>query len=184
MNSGKGDGILPPRPDTHEIMTNSNRHEMSTTHNVPELDEHSSKKFVRAGKAKTAIPAQILPLETKRERAAAEELSTGHYLNDSSLSTEGHQDMKNVLADTPENLAPLSPREHPDRSNSPLMFHENVEMERETPKPGEEERKLNVLRDRIDRVREENERLERIQEPKDLQEQTKNEILEAQRRRL
>jgi hypothetical protein len=43
----------------------------------------------------------------------------------------------------------------------------------------ERERKVDLLADRISRIREEKERLERIQELKDLEEQTKRELLAA-----
>jgi hypothetical protein len=46
----------------------------------------------------------------------------------------------------------------------------------------EEEQKLKVLRERIERVRAEKARLKRVQELEDIQAQTKREIMEVQRR--
>jgi hypothetical protein len=49
------------------------------------------------------------------------------------------------------------------------------------PSNEERERKVELLTNRISRIREEKERLEKIQELKDLEEQTKREILAAWR---
>jgi hypothetical protein len=45
----------------------------------------------------------------------------------------------------------------------------------------ERERKVELLKDRIERIREEKESLERIEDLKGLEEQTKREVLEAPR---
>ncbi|KAF8863424.1 hypothetical protein BDZ45DRAFT_120925 [Acephala macrosclerotiorum] len=188
LKNGKQDGILLPRPNTHEVMTLANTHEMSTKHNVLEMDGHTSKKFVRGGKANVDVLTHMLPLGYKRGQAAIGGLSASHDIDSSGLNAESQQGMENVSPDRPEILAPFSPRDDPTRNHNTLMPHEDVEIERGAHESDrgheEEERKLKVLRDRIDRIREEKERLERIQELKDLEEQTKREILEAQRRQL
>lgn len=180
--------MLPPRPDTHEVMTLANTHEMSTKYNVPEMDGQSSKSFAIAEKVKVDILTNTLPLGCKTGQAADGELSAGHDIDSSGLNAEGQRGMGNNSAARPEISAPFSPQGDPTQSHNPQMLHEHVEIEREAPESNrdneEEERKLKILRDRIDRIREEKERLERIQELKDLEEQTKREILEAQRRQL
>ncbi|CZR50587.1 uncharacterized protein PAC_00461 [Phialocephala subalpina] len=127
---------------------------MSTKQNFPEMDEQNQ--------GKGAIPQPPAIVKPVREVVDIHGLSP--EANELSTSSPGQA------------FVPTQELETRDQT---------IEIQQEAPPVKEEdggkERKLKILRDRIDRIRIEKERLERIQELKDLEEQTKREILDAQR---
>lgn len=168
-----GNGIRPPRPNAHEFLTDSNRHEMGTKYNVPEMDEQNQGKGLQA---KVEADAGAAYTEPKRKNIEVHELAPGHErVVDPGLREEFPP------AHELESSAPLQHEDLPlPAGNEDIAIPQQRKASSNNIE--EEERRLNMLRDRIDRIREEKERLERIQELKDLEEKTKREILDAQQR--
>jgi hypothetical protein len=148
---------------------------MSTKHNIPEMDEQNQ--------GKGAIPQPPAIVKPVREVVDIHELSP--EANELSTSSLGEafvptQELESEIHSSSRLQTKVSGQSPPT-----VARDETIEIQQEAPPVEEEdggkERKLKILRDRIDRIRIEKERLERIQELKDLEEQTKREILDAQR---
>jgi hypothetical protein len=119
-----------------------------------------------------------------REDLAVHELDPESHIT--ALGAEDYFPSTNELETSDLRQEPISLS--PERSSDVPGLHERgldiiaTSRKDEPPLINEErERKVELLKDRIDRIREEKERLERIQHLKDLEEQTKREILEASR---
>jgi hypothetical protein len=140
------------RPDAHEMSTKHNTHEMLTKHNVPEMEVDNSTG--RRGLANELdVESDFGPLELDGSMALA----------------KGKEGSSSRL--TPGIVAGES-------SSSELLN------ERTTKKPGmseDEEKRLRLLKDRIEKIRVEKERLKRIQELEDMEEMTARQIAEGGR---
>ena len=172
-------------PNTHELITNANSHELFTKHNVPELEEQNNQ--VLKGKQKLV---EDVPIST-------EGASTGEVFESRGKSADVRElDPKSriISLDTGDNL--FAPHEletskmqavpEPIPIAGPLQVPSLPDAATQddgaaAPVNGDRERKVELLTNRMSKIREEKERLERIQELKDLEEQTKREILDAQR---
>ncbi|CZR69189.1 uncharacterized protein PAC_19089 [Phialocephala subalpina] len=169
------EGNRSPPPNTHEL-TNANRHELITKHNVPEMDEQNQGKGV-------SILKKSIITNAEREHVIVHELAPEQGRNIVSFGDE--EDTSERLFASAQELESLDPRVSPSLGGE--VPQPSVPIERgdiSTAENEDEEQKLKILKDRIDRIRDEKERLERIQELKDLEEQTKREILEVQCRKL
>jgi hypothetical protein len=91
-------------------------------------------------------------------------------------------DTENYLPSPHELESSNSPTRLASSSHVPAL-EEQATSSKDEPRPSNEERerKVELLTNRVSRIREEKERLERIQELKDLEEQTQREILAAWR---
>ncbi|CZR50987.1 uncharacterized protein PAC_00862 [Phialocephala subalpina] len=165
--------LSPPKPNTYEFLTSASTHEMITKHNIPEMDVDEEQRGVLVYKSPEADRVAVHELHQGDERTI-----TPFAPIDSRDEHEFQldQELETSIAQSP------APGQPPSPANPFTADNENT-LEAEPPIiDEEEERKLNILRDRIDRIREEKERLERIQHLKDLEGQTKREILDAQRK--
>jgi hypothetical protein len=164
-------------PNTHELLTNANSHELFTKHNIPEMDEQS--RDVLKSKEKLALVVASIGVENGGAMSR-DDLAGVHELDPESHMTS--LDTENYLPSPHELEISNSPTRLASSSHVPAL-QEQATSSKDEPRPSNEERerKVELLTNRVSRIREEKERLERIQELKDLEEQTKREILAAGR---
>ena len=170
-------------PNTHELITNASSHELFTKHNVHELEEQNNAMLEEKQKVvqHVRIVAKTGPAEgvfgSRGKSAVVHDLDAKS--RSTALDTVEYLHFPHEL-ETSETLAlpQLVPLAGPPQV---LPHQEAVYQVKDVPPPvnDERERKVELLTNRMDRIREEKERLERIQELKDLEEQTKREILDA-----
>jgi hypothetical protein len=173
-------------PNTHELLTNANSHELFTKYNVPEMDEQDS--GVLKPKAKlVSVVADVWP--DNEDPVPREDLTGVHEFDpESHIKTLGGDDylpsvQELEISDPRSGHRSVRPAE-PSGIRA-LQGRTDTRATSSTDEPPlvseERERKVELLKDRINRIREEREWLERIQELKDLEEQTKRDIIEASR---
>lgn len=161
-------------------MTDANRHETSTKYNIPELDgQNQGKRVVHVMKSELSGIVEperfVAELPSKQDDLTASLASPEH--GDTHQATQGIEMPTATSSATPHRTSGWVP--------PALASNESIEISPRA-SPSQEKRdegKLGILRDRIDKIRQEKEILERIQELKDLEKQTKREILEEQRKR-
>jgi hypothetical protein len=140
------------RPDAHEMSTKHNTHEMLTKHNVPEMEVDNS--TARRGLANELdVESDFGPLELDGLMALA----------------KGKEGFSSRLA----------PGVVTGESSSGEMLNER--MAKKKGMSEDEEARLQLLKDRIEKIRVEKERLRRIQELEDMEEMTARQIAEGGR---
>jgi hypothetical protein len=171
----------PLRPDTHELITTANTHEMSTNHNIPEMDDQNSVGLdpaavvIESGGHQENVheldPAShITSLRSNEMLASPQELENAGPQSVDGLSTPAGKRISDITRSMPTPLASV-----------PIAEVELAGLE-EAAINEKEEQKLEMLRKRIEQIRAEKERLTRIQELEALEEQTRREILDTQKR--
>ena len=163
----------PLKPNTHELTTTANTHELLTKHNLPEMNEQESGKLA------------FVPLGFAARESQVHELDPNSRIT--SLSSDDVFPSPQELATPQLSRKPVSRIVHNTESNAassanfPAAEADKAGIERAAENENEEQ-KLKLLKDRIERIREEKLRLSRIQELESLEDQTKREILESQNR--
>jgi hypothetical protein len=172
-------GEKPLKPNAHELITTANTHEMSTKHNVPEMDEQNS------GKPNLTVAAT----ESRGQQETLHELDPASHITSltSHEQLPSPQEFENSAAKSLAGLTTSAGKRVSETTDSrstasvPVVEAELAGLEKAVINEKEEQR-LQILKDRIERIRAEKERLTRIQELEALEEETKREILDAQRR--
>jgi hypothetical protein len=172
-------GEKPLKRDTHELITTANIHEMSTKHNVPEMDEQNSVKPNLA----------VVAIESRGQRGNLHELDPASHITSltSHEQLPSPQEFENSAAQSLPGLTTSAGKRVSETTDSrstasvPVVEAELAGLEKAVINEKEEQR-LQILKDRIERIRAEKERLTRIQELEALEEETKREILDTQRR--
>jgi hypothetical protein len=171
--SGGKLGEKPLRPNTHELTTTANTHELSTKHNMPEMDEQNS------GRLRPVVVAV-----ERRGQLSSNELHPASHITllGSNEIPPSPQELENSAGTSMSARQPLSTVS----KTRPITTASGSETEPPRLEDGaideKEEQKLQILRDRMERIRAEKERLKKIQELEELEEQTKKEILNVQKR--
>ncbi|KAE8444530.1 hypothetical protein EG329_014454 [Mollisiaceae sp. DMI_Dod_QoI] len=175
-----------PEPSPHELITNSNRHELITNANVHEMQQEKATQGVMT-MAETSSGAgndhgdfenfmrdsQLAELDaqerepsssssapdTARKQPSPFELASASYAPLTTFTS--HKDQ----------LSPLSESEE-----AASAAEQNVDVEKD-------EEKMRILQERMERIRAEKQRLEKIQELEALEEETKKAILDAEKQR-
>ncbi|KAE9363119.1 hypothetical protein N431DRAFT_523898 [Stipitochalara longipes BDJ] len=160
-------------PNSHELLTNANSHELFTKHNIPEMDEQNSGALKENLKLGLGIASMGLGDErpvSKEDLKSVQELDPRSRIT--ALNTEEYVPSPHELETSHSSSAPQA---------TDVQGRASSSTDQPPPANEERERKVELLTERMVRIREEKERLERIQELKDLEEQTKREILAAWR---
>jgi hypothetical protein len=161
------------RPNTHELITTANTHELSTKHNMPEMDGRNS------GRLKPAVVA----VERRRQLSSNELDPTSHITSLSSNEIPlSPQELENSAGMSMSARQPASVVSKPRSITTVPVAETELSRLEEAAIDEKEEQKLQILRDRMERIRGEKERLKKIQELEVLEEQTKKEILNMQKR--
>lgn len=167
----------PLRPNTHELITAANIHEMITKHNIPEIGGGSKPE------------SGVVAIEGRDQKEAIRQMNPASHVaslqsNELPLSPQEleHSACQSLVGiSSPAAIRISNTTETKSETNTPAVGSELAGLE-EAADIEKEEQKLNVLRKRMERIRAEKERLTRIQELQTLEEQTKREILDAQKR--
>jgi len=175
----RASGEKPLKPDTYELITTANTHEMSTKHNVPEMDEQNS------GKPNLAVAA----IESRGQRGNLHKLDPASHITSltSHEQLPSPQELENSASQSLAGQSTsagkrVSETTDPKSTASVLVVEAELAGLEKAVNNEKEEQKLQILKDRIERIRAEKERLTRIQELEALEEETKREILDTQRR--
>lgn len=207
------------------MITAANTHEMSTKHNVPEMDEQNGKRMLGAtrglvdvheldsesklvaSKLEPAVASpQRLGVAAFRQTHQRIAIAGGEQLRTPLPDNAGRDDREAVENEASSGIR--EPREQPHalESHESMMPTVLVVEQKEhktkttedfiaptlpaigaeassstTPEPSQKEEKLKLFRERMEGTRVERERLERLQELKDLEEATRREIAKAEK---
>jgi hypothetical protein len=157
----------------HELVTDANRHEMITKHNIPEMSEQNSGKLTP--RVSTGPAYELDPTSRITSLNSDDMLPSPQELHSSTIQAQH-------LLSPPATTAHYVSETTIPSSKAPANASVEEQGVAATTSNEEEEQKLKVLRERIERVRAEKARLKRVQELEDIQAQTKREIMEVQRR--
>jgi hypothetical protein len=166
-------GEKPLKPDTHELITTANTHKMSTKHNVPEMDEQNS------GEPNPAVAA----IESRGQRETLHKPDPASHITSltSHEQLPSPQELENSAAQSLVGVS-TSAGKRVSETTDPRSTASVPVVETELAGLEKEQERLQILKDRIERIRAEKERLTRIQELEALEEETKRDILDTQRR--
>jgi hypothetical protein len=152
-----------PKPNTYEMITDSNRHELLTKSNVHEM-EQEKQGVLSAAKE---LQGQDQPTETH-------ELNPNSHILGPELHSDGYPSLHEIETTSAPAVAVAT---------DATISNPRSQVSRNEVAEEEDEEGMRVLQDRIKRIRAEKERLQKIQELELLEEETKRAILEKVRRR-
>jgi hypothetical protein len=167
----------PLKPNTHELTTTANTHEMLTKHNVPEMDEQESGNIAFVPVGVDAWDQRVHELDPNSRITSLDSNEIFPSSQEPEMSKSSTQCARKPVSRTAQTTGSLA-------TSTSTVAAADAEISglEEAAVDEKEEQKLKILKDRIERIREEKERLTRIQELESLEDQTKREILESQSR--
>ncbi|CZR50896.1 uncharacterized protein PAC_00770 [Phialocephala subalpina] len=131
--------------------------------------------------AKKEIGLGKLDVDKKVDKVVVDELSTNHGKKVVSFGPNQREAAHELESPVPSSLTPHRGTSGQGSIPSATQQQTKVVQESSILNTSEEERRVRALQEKIDSVRDERKRLERIQELRDLKEQTKRDMLDAKR---
>ena len=161
------------KPNTHGMVTDPNRHELLTTANVHEMEQE------KQGVLGTPKELNNRPHQLEVQPSETHELDPNSRILRPELESNEYPSLYELETTSKPAATVSSPSIATSRPGSSVSRKPVAGSTAE----GDDDKGMRILQDRIERIREEKERLQKIQELEVLEEETKRAILEKASKR-
>jgi len=156
------------------MITDANRHELITNSNVHEMEQRKQGVLSTLGQMNNKSP------QLEEQPTQTHKLDPKSRMLGPELHSEEYPSLYEPETTSRPGIAALSPNAPSKPASRKLILASTPEEEEEEE---EDEEGMRILQDRIERIRAEKERSQKIQESEILEEETKRAILDKSRRR-